>query len=63
MSSPLTDENAAALRRARFGTLPDRVAPEDLVATRPVRPEEATGAHDPDGLAVRFACLATDFGL
>ncbi|MFJ3790981.1 hypothetical protein [Kitasatospora sp. NPDC090091] len=63
MSSPRTDENAAAVRKARFGTLPERVAFEDLAEERPPLPAKAVDGYDPDGLAVRFACLAEHLGL
>ncbi|MEV4558158.1 hypothetical protein AB0K51_14360 [Kitasatospora sp. NPDC049285] len=60
----MTPEQAAEVRRARFGALPPRVAAADLVEEKPVltvrRPPQA---HDPDALAVRFSCLAADLGL
>ncbi|MEW1910439.1 hypothetical protein AB0442_18630 [Kitasatospora sp. NPDC085895] len=63
MSSLRTDEDSAAVRKARFGALPERVAFEDLVEERPPLPAKAVDGYDPDGLAVRFACPAADLGL
>ncbi|GAA4836583.1 hypothetical protein [Kitasatospora terrestris] len=60
----MTREQAAELRRARFGTLPARVAFEDMVEEKQVPTARRTAeAHDPDALAVRFSCLAADLGL
>ncbi|MFE3634582.1 hypothetical protein [Streptomyces cellostaticus] len=48
---------AATARRARFGTLPDRVRPEDTVETRPATPRDpARDAYNPDEWLVRY-CL------
>ncbi|RNG23530.1 hypothetical protein [Streptomyces botrytidirepellens] len=63
MSSPRTDENAAVVRKARFGALPERVAYEDLVEERPALPGKSVDVHDTDSLAVRFSCLAADLGV
>ncbi|WP_285736804.1 hypothetical protein [Kitasatospora phosalacinea] len=49
-------------RRARFGTLPERVAFTDMVEERPPA-DRPTGTYDPDGSSVRFSCLAADLGL
>jgi hypothetical protein len=43
-TEPLTDEELAHLRRTRFGHLPARVKPEDLVET-----EEAEPSHEEPG--------------
>jgi hypothetical protein len=40
-TEPFTDEELAFLRHARFGELPDRVAPGDMVETA-----EADPAHE-----------------
>jgi hypothetical protein len=46
-----------ARRRARFGTLPERVRPEDTVEERPATPRDpARDAYDPDEWMVRY-CL------
>lgn len=64
VSGPDADAQAAAARRARFGTLPERPAPADLVGERPVPPPHRTApADDPDSRAARFSCLAADLGL
>ncbi|MFI5684056.1 hypothetical protein [Streptomyces sp. NPDC051636] len=47
----------AAVRRARFGTLPQRVRPEHTVEERPATlPDPARDAYDPDEWLVRY-CL------
>ncbi|WP_460071346.1 hypothetical protein [Streptomyces sp. YKOK-I1] len=44
-------------RRVRFGTLPERVRPEDTVEERPAAPRDpARDAYDPDDWLVRY-CL------
>jgi hypothetical protein len=64
VSDPGTDKQAADTRKARFGALPERVAFEDMVEEKPVlSSNQAVDAYDPDGLAVRFSCLAADLGL
>ncbi|MEU5387155.1 hypothetical protein [Kitasatospora cineracea] len=65
VSGPDADaQAAAAARRARFGTLPERPVPTDLVGERPVPPPHRTApADDPDSRAARFSCLAADLGL
>ncbi|WP_035844951.1 hypothetical protein [Kitasatospora azatica] len=58
------NEQAAEIRKARFGALPERVAFEDMVEEKAVlSANHARDAYDPDGLAVRFSCLAADLGL
>jgi hypothetical protein len=58
------ESNAAEVREARFGALPERVAFEDLIEEKPaLSPNEALDRYDPDSLGVRFACLAADLGL
>ncbi|MFF4486176.1 hypothetical protein ACFY0F_06710 [Streptomyces sp. NPDC001544] len=47
----------AAVRRARFGALPERVRAEDTVEERPATlPDPARDAYDPDEWMVRY-CL------
>ncbi|MEU3494296.1 hypothetical protein ABZ747_12500 [Kitasatospora cineracea] len=63
-NGPDADAQAAATRRVRFGALPERPAPADLVGERPVPPPHRTApADDPDSRAARFSCLAADLGL
>ncbi|MGV9566364.1 hypothetical protein [Streptomyces sp. NPDC003480] len=57
--SPAVDaaDAAEAVRRARFGTLPERVRPQDMVAERPATlPDPARDAYNPDEWLVR-TCL------
>ncbi|MDI2124710.1 hypothetical protein [Yinghuangia seranimata] len=59
-----TNDIAADARKARFGALPPRVAPADLVEEKPASPVRAAMSdYDPDGLGLRFSCLAADLGL
>ncbi|MFF7475812.1 hypothetical protein [Streptomyces sp. NPDC008092] len=45
----------AVTRKERFGALPDRIRPEDMVETRPaVRHDPDRDAYDPDEFAVRY---------
>ncbi|MCQ9130644.1 hypothetical protein KMS84_07465 [Streptomyces sp. IBSBF 2807] len=42
-------------RRVRFGALPERVLPRDMVEERPAIPRDpARDAYDPDEFAVRY---------
>jgi hypothetical protein len=55
---------AEDVRQARFGALPDRVAVEDMVQEMSALPaNQAVDSYDPDGVGVRFSCLAADLGL
>ena len=54
-----TDESQAdgaeAGRRARFGALPERVDPQDLVEERPAIPRDPSrDDYDPDQVAIRY---------
>jgi hypothetical protein len=50
-------ETAEAGRHARFGRLPERIRPEDMVAAQPASvPDPATGAYNEDEWLVRY-CL------
>ncbi len=52
-----TADAAEARRRARFGTLPERVRAEDMVEERPATaPDSARDAYDSDAWLVR-TCL------
>jgi hypothetical protein len=43
-----TDEDAAFLRHVRFGELPPRVRPEDLVETTETEPPRGTQEPEPE---------------
>ena len=64
MESRNTTDSAAAARRARFGTLPERIRYEDMAeeksATANGRPRHT---YDPEGRWMSFSCLAADLGL
>lgn len=50
-------QEAAAARHARFGRLPERVRPEDMVEEIPaIAPDPVRHAYDPDEWLVRY-CL------
>jgi hypothetical protein len=50
-----TDEEAAFLRHARFGELPPRVRPEDLVETTDLDPHSIPPEPGPDPKGLYFA--------
>ncbi|MFE9448140.1 hypothetical protein [Streptomyces sp. NPDC006739] len=51
------DTEQAALRRERFGTLPERIRPQDTVETSPATlPDPARNTYNADEWLVRY-CL------
>ena len=54
--APETPEDTAdAARRARFGTLPERIRPQDMVETRPpAPPDPARDTYNPDEWLIRY---------
>ncbi|MFC9930346.1 hypothetical protein [Streptomyces sp. NPDC127190] len=47
--------DAAEHRRSRFGTLPERIRPEDTVETRPATlPDPARNTYHPDEWLIRY---------
>jgi hypothetical protein len=59
-----TGDSAAAARRARFGTLPERIRYEEMVEEKAATPmDPARYAYDPEGSWMSFNCLAADLGL
>ena len=64
MDNQNTADSAAATRRARFGSLPERVRLEDMVEEKAAAAHDpARGAYDPEGSWRSFSCLAVDLGL
>ncbi|MFI5977455.1 hypothetical protein [Streptomyces sp. NPDC051452] len=64
MESQSVNDIAAAGRRARFGTLPERVRYEDLVEEKMSAPRDPTrDAFHAEGAWSTFSCLAVDLGL
>ncbi|MEU4346075.1 hypothetical protein [Streptomyces sp. NPDC023838] len=64
MESAHATDSAGAARRARFGSLPERIRQEDMVeekATTPSDPERH--AFNPEGSWRSFSCLAVDLAL
>jgi hypothetical protein len=46
---------AAERRRDRFGTLPERIRPQDMVETSPATlPDPARSAYNPDEWLIRY---------
>ena len=61
--APAEDHGRTA-REARFGRLPDRIPFAEMVEEKPpLSANQAVDSYDPDGLGVRFSCLAADLGL
>lgn len=63
MSKELAKDVDAAIRQARFGRLPERVRPEDVMQEVEVAPAGGTAAYDPEGSWKYYSCLAMDLGL
>lgn len=64
MQDHTAQDSSAAIRHARFGTLPERIAYEDMVeekAASPRNPAQDTG--NPDGTRNLLSCLAWDLAL
>ncbi|MFJ3672447.1 hypothetical protein ACIPSE_38920 [Streptomyces sp. NPDC090106] len=58
-----TDAAAAALRHARFGSLPERIRLEDMTEGAEATPGAANNSYDPEGSWKFYSCLALDLGL
>ncbi|MFI7408448.1 hypothetical protein ACIBU0_07245 [Streptomyces sp. NPDC049627] len=59
-----TADSGAAARRARFGTLPERIRQEDMIEEKSATvPDPARYAYDPERSWTSFSCLAADLGL
>ncbi|WP_055530257.1 hypothetical protein [Streptomyces graminilatus] len=65
MNQGLTREAAeAAVRRARFGRLPERIRFEDMAEQVEASPAGAVKAsYNPEGQWQFYSCLALDLGL
>ncbi|MFJ3233965.1 hypothetical protein [Streptomyces sp. NPDC086787] len=64
VTTPVTADSAALARHARFGALPERIRPEDMVADKPALPRDPTGdSYDPAGMWSHYSCVALDLGL
>ncbi|SEN47049.1 hypothetical protein [Actinacidiphila rubida] len=53
----------AAVRRARFGSLPERIRLEDMSQVVQAAPATAASGYDPEGSFKYYSCLALDLGL
>ncbi|MEU7136620.1 hypothetical protein [Streptomyces sp. NPDC046261] len=59
-----TQDSGSAMRHARFGALPERIAHEDMVEVKQASPGgPARGAYDPEGARNLLSCLAWDLVL
>ncbi|MFF4219129.1 MULTISPECIES: hypothetical protein [Streptomyces] len=59
-----TQDSGSAMRRARFGALPERIAYEDMIETKAASPRDpARDAYDPEGARNLLSCLAWDLAL
>ncbi|MCA6095613.1 hypothetical protein LE181_26065 [Streptomyces sp. SCA3-4] len=64
MEDRTTQDGGAAMRRARFGALPERIAYEDLVEVKAASPRDpARDAGNPEGARSLLSCLAWDLVL
>ncbi|MEU9478075.1 hypothetical protein [Streptomyces sp. NPDC048191] len=53
--APVDTTDAARLRRDRFGSLPERIRPEDTVETKPASvPDPARDTYNPDEWLIRY---------
>ncbi|MEV0850181.1 hypothetical protein AB0J21_30645 [Streptomyces sp. NPDC049954] len=64
MNTEGTIDNAAAVRHARFGALPDRIRFEDMTEAEVATPGDgASSRYNPEASWNHFSCLALDLGL
>lgn len=64
VNSQSTTDSAEVARRARFGSLPERIRQEDMTEERAATPSDpARYAYDPELSWMSFSCLAADLGL
>ncbi|MEU8692737.1 hypothetical protein [Streptomyces sp. NPDC048665] len=53
--APQEADGAAASRHERFGSLPERIRPQDMVETRPATaPDPARDTYNPDEWLIRY---------
>ncbi|MFI9810119.1 hypothetical protein ACIHEJ_38490 [Streptomyces sp. NPDC052301] len=57
------DAAAAAVRRARYGSLPEPIRFEDMTEEVVAAPGGAESSYDPEGSWKYYSCLALDLGL
>lgn len=64
MSKEPTTDLASAVRRARYGSLPERIRFEEMTEEVGAdRSGGATASYDPAGSWKYYSCLALDLGL
>ncbi|MFF7727129.1 hypothetical protein [Streptomyces sp. NPDC008001] len=64
MQDSTAQDSGSAMRRARFGALPERIAYEDMVETKEASPRDpAQDTCNPEGAGNLLSCLAWDLVL
>ncbi|MFC8432562.1 hypothetical protein [Streptomyces sp. NPDC057253] len=64
MNKDLTSDADTAARRARYGSLPERIRFEDMTEEVEAAPGGgANASYDPEGGWKYYSCLALDLGL
>ncbi|MCQ8771188.1 hypothetical protein [Streptomyces telluris] len=64
MEDRTTQDSGSAMRHARFGALPERIAFEDMVETKEASPRNsARDSGNPEGTGNLLSCLAWDLVL
>lgn len=58
-----TGDGAGAARRAKFGTLPERIRYEDMVTEQATPQGRAPSTYQAERSWTHFSCLAVDLGL
>jgi hypothetical protein len=63
MSDQGTADTVAAVRQARFGTLPERIRYEDMTEEKQVSPKGGPDSYNAEAAWNHYSCLALDLGL
>ncbi|MBO0655810.1 hypothetical protein J1792_24425 [Streptomyces triculaminicus] len=64
MQDSNTQDSGSAMRHARFGALPERIAYEDMVEVKEASPRDpARDTYNPEGASNLLSCLAWDLVL
>ncbi|MFF3606729.1 hypothetical protein [Streptomyces sp. NPDC002463] len=64
MDKGVTADAAAAVRQARFGTLPERIRFEDMVEGADIDPDsKGRSTYNPEASWNHFSCVAADLAL
>ncbi|PNE42412.1 MULTISPECIES: hypothetical protein [Streptomyces] len=63
MQDHSTQDDGSAVRRARFGALPERIAREDMIGTKAASPRDPERDAGTPGAGEILTCLAWDMVL